>query len=163
MRNGWLAPRESCPAHSFDENSTFEVGIVARYNFERKYLPDTSSNPPKPRGWSLVAAGLLLLALSVVVLYTGRGAFLSPLALVVVAAIGIAALLLQLRLRKDVSTSVHAPLWLNVLGLVFAIGAVSADFLHLSANVMMVAALGAVVCFAASGVAVIHALRKQGK
>jgi uncharacterized membrane protein len=88
---------------------------------------------------------------------------MSPLALVVVAAIGIAALLLQLRLRKDVSTSVRAPLWLNVLGLIFAIGAVCTDFLHLHANIMMVAALGAVVCFAASGVVVIRALRRQGK
>ena len=103
------------------------------------------------------------MALSVVVLYTSRGALLSPLALVVVAAIGIAALLLQIRLRKDVSTSIRAPLWLNVLGLVFAIGAVCADFLHMRANSMMVAALGAVICFAASGVVVIHALRKQGK
>jgi len=88
---------------------------------------------------------------------------MSPLALVVVAAIGIAALLLQLRLRKDVSTSVRAPLWLNVLGLIFAIGAVCTDFLHLHANIMMVAALGSVVCFAASGVVVIRALRRQGK
>ena len=109
-----------------------------------------------------MAAGLLLLALALVVLYTGRGAFLSPLALVVVAAIGLAALLLQLRLRKGPSPGARAPLWLNVLGLVFAIGAVFADFVHLHANVMLVAALGAVVCFAGSGVTVLRSLRKQG-
>ena len=123
-----------------------------------------TSNPTplrKPRGWALVAAGLLLLALALVVIYTGRGAFLSPLALVVVAAIGLAALLLQLRLRKDTDKSIHAPLWLNVLGLIFAIGAVIADFLHLSANLMLVAALGGVVCFAVSGVSVLRSLRKQ--
>lgn len=123
-----------------------------------------TSNPTplrKPRGWALVAAGLLLVALALVVIYTGRGAFLSPLALVVVAAIGLAALLLQLRLRKDTDKSIHAPLWLNVLGLIFAIGAVIADFLHLSPNLMLVAALGGVVCFAVSGVSVLRSLRKQ--
>jgi FtsH-binding integral membrane protein len=127
-------------------------------------MPDATSNQtpaPKPRGWSLVAAGLLLLALALVVIYTSRGAFLSPLALVVVAAIGLAALLLQLRLRKDLERSVRAPLWLNVLGLVFAIGAVIADFLHLNANFMIVSALGAVICFAVSGVKVLDAFRKR--
>jgi hypothetical protein len=127
-------------------------------------LSDAPSNPPsgpKPRDWGLIAAGFLLLALAVVVIYTGRGAFLSPLALVVVAAIGLAALLLQLRLRKGLTETIHAPLWLNVLGLIFALGAVFADFLHLSANVMLVSALGAVVCFGISGGTVLHAMRKK--
>lgn len=127
-------------------------------------MPEPSSNPdplPNPRGWALVAAGFLLLALSVVVIYTRRGAFLSPLALVVVAAIGLAALLLQLRLRRDLDKSIHAPIWVNVLGLIFAVGAVVADFLHLNGNLMLVAALGAVVCFAVSGLSVLHSLRKQ--
>ena len=85
----------------------------------------------------------------------------------VVAAIGLAALLLQLRLRKDkdltapASSKVRAPLWLNVLGLVCAIAAVLADVFHLSANLMLVAALGAVVCFSVSAVAVLRALRKK--
>src|SRR5215468_9533780 len=127
-------------------------------------MPEPTSNPaplPKPRGWALVAAGFLLLALSLVVIYTRRGAFLSPLALVVVAAIGLAALLFQLRLRRDRDTNVHAPLWVNVLGLIFAIGAVIADFFHLSANSMLVAALAAVVCFAVSGISVLRSLRKR--
>ena len=122
------------------------------------------SNPPagpKPRRWSVIAAGLLLLALAFVVIYTTRPAFFSPLALVVVAAIGLAALLLQLRLRKDLTNDVRAPLWLNVLGLLFAISAVFADLLHMRANVMFAAALCAVACFAISGVKVIHSLRKQ--
>lgn len=129
-------------------------------------MTDAASNPtppPKPRGWALVAAGLLLLALALVVLYTGRRAFLSPLALVVVAAIGLAALLLQLRLRKDSDTRVHAPLWLNVLGLIFAISAVIIDFLHLSANIMLVAALAAVVCFAVSGMSVLRSMRTRNR
>lgn len=125
---------------------------------------DAVSNPspaPKPRRWSILAAGLLLLALALVVIYTSRSAFLSPLALVVVAAIGLAALLLQLRLRKDLSSPVRAPLWLNVLGVLCAIAAVLADILHLSPNFLQVAALGAVVCFGISGTTVLHALHKK--
>ncbi|HLZ39931.1 MAG TPA: hypothetical protein VKQ11_03165 [Candidatus Sulfotelmatobacter sp.] len=121
------------------------------------------SNPPvpKPRRWSVIAAGLLLLALAIVVIYTTRPAFFSPMALVVVAAIGMAALLLQLRFRKDQTAAVRAPLWLNAVGLLFAVAAVFADLLHLHPNVMILAALGTVVCFAISGVKVIHSLRKQ--
>jgi hypothetical protein len=137
-------------------------------------LPDAASNPApapqlqperKSRRWTIVAAGLLLLALALVVIYTSRAAFSSPLALVVVAAIGLAALLLQLRLRQDLSTQtkkdVHAPLWLNTLGLIFAVAAVFADILRLSANLMLVAALGSVLCFAVSGATVLRALRKR--
>jgi drug/metabolite transporter (DMT)-like permease len=127
-------------------------------------LPDAVSNPStaaKPRRWSIVAAGLLLLALALVVIYTSHSAFLSPLALVVVAAIGLAALLLQIRFRKDMTTPVRAPLWLNVLGLICAVAAVCADIFHLSPNLLQVAALGAVICFGLSGTAVLHALHKK--
>lgn len=81
--------------------------------------------------------------------------------MVVVAAIGLAALLLQLRLRQDIGAPVRAPLWLNVLGLAGALAAVFADVLHLSAALTHVAALAAVVCFAVSGIVVLHALRKS--
>jgi hypothetical protein len=127
-------------------------------------LPDAASNPPtapKPSRGTILAAGFLLFALALVVLYTGRSAFLSPLALVVVAAIGLAALLLQLRLRRAAGIRVQAPVWLNVLGLVFAVAAVFADVLRLSASLLPIAALGAVVCFAISGIVVLHALRKK--
>jgi peptidoglycan/LPS O-acetylase OafA/YrhL len=131
-------------------------------------LSEAASNPapaPRPRRWSIVAAGLLLVALALVVIYTSGSAFFSPLALVVVAAIGLAALLLQLRLRRDLSNDlnapVRAPLWLNVLGLIFAIAAVFADVLRLSPNLLLIAALGAVLCFAVSGATVLHALRRK--
>lgn len=101
------------------------------------------------------------MALALVVIYTGRGAFFSPLALVVIAAIGLAALLLQLRLRQDLGISVRAPLWLNVLAIIFAGGAVLADFRHLSPAMLLAAALGAVLCFAISGIVVLDALRKK--
>src|ERR1700722_8537150 len=103
------------------------------YNLGRNSLPDVPSNPapaPKSQRWSVISAGLLLLALALVVIYTSRSAFSSPLALVVVAAIGLAALLLQLRFRTQGSGRVRAPLWLNVLGLIFAVTAVVADILH---------------------------------
>jgi hypothetical protein len=165
-----------------ESNSDLKPTRSALYNLGRNSLPNAASNPPpepernprtKSRRWSIVAAGLLLLALALVVIYTSRSAFSSPLALVVVAAIGLAALLLQLRLRKDLSaqastpasaqpsSQVRAPLWLNALGLAFAIAAVSADHFHLSPNAMLIAALGAVVCFAISGTTVLRALRKK--
>jgi hypothetical protein len=128
-------------------------------------LPDAASNPPpapRPRRWTVFAAGFLLLSLALVVVYTSRGAFFSPLALVVVAAIGLAALLLQLHLRRGLGSPVRAPLWLNVLGLLFAFGAVFSDVLRLNADRVHIAALGAIVCFAVSGVVVLHALRTHG-
>ncbi len=141
--------------------SPFENPVLRLYNLGLDSLPDADPKSPSSRRWTIIAAGLLLLALALVVIYTTRAAFLSPLALVVVAAIGLAALLLQLRLRKDVSASVRAPVWLNGLGLVFAIGAVFADRLHLSSNLMQVAALGAVLCFALGGMFVLHGLRRR--
>ncbi len=123
--------------------------------------PANSNPPPKPRRWSIVAAGLLLLALALVVIYTSRPAFSSPLALVVVASIGMAALLLQLRFRKEPLAGIRAPLWLNVLGLLFAMAALFADHLHLKANLMLAAALGAVACFGVSGVSILRDLRKR--
>lgn len=124
-------------------------------------MPDASSNPTavRPRRWTIFAAALLLLALALVVIYTTRSAFFSPLALVVVAAIGLAALLLQLRFRRDV-TQVRAPFWLNVLGLICAIIAIFADRLHLTPRGSQAVALAAVTCFGISGVVVLHALRK---
>jgi hypothetical protein len=125
-------------------------------------VPDIPSNPAAvPRRLTVVAAGLLLAALALVVIYTSRGAFLSPLALVVVAAIGFAALLLQLRLRPDLSSASRGPLWLNGLGVVFALAALLADILHFSPALMLIAALAAVVSFAISGIIVISALRKR--
>ena len=130
-------------------------------------MPDYPSSPgpnPPPRGATVIAAGLLLAALGLVILYTSRVAFLSPVALVVVAAIGVAALLLQLRLRPDLSSvrtsSARGPLWLNAFGVVCAVGAVFADVLHLNEMFMLAAALAAVVSFAVAGIIILNTLRK---
>jgi hypothetical protein len=127
-------------------------------------VPDSPSNPgpsPRSRRATLISAGLLLAALALVVIYTTRGAFFSPLALVVVAAIGLAALLLQIRLRPDLSSSIRGPIWLNAIGAGFALAAVFADFLHLNAAVRLIAALLGVVAFGVSGILVISSLRKR--
>jgi hypothetical protein len=132
-------------------------------------VSDDPSSPgpnPQPRGATIIAAGLLLAALALVVLYTSQRAFLSPVALVVVAAIGVAALLLQLRLRPSLSpvraSFIKGPLWLNVVGVVFAVAALFADVLHLSGILMLIAALAAVVSFGISGIVMLSALRRRG-
>ncbi len=119
-------------------------------------MPEASS--VASRRWTVIASGMLVLALALVVLYASRSAFHSPLAVVVLAAIGFVAVLLQLRLRPN---SVRAPRWLNVAGIVFAICAVFADRLRLSANLSQVTALGAVGCFGISSFIMLDGIRKS--
>jgi uncharacterized membrane protein len=123
----------------------------------------TSSGPQTgvARRWTVIASGLLLLALALVVIYTGPNAFYSPVALVVVSAIGLAALLLQVRFRRDLP--IHSPLWLNVLGIVSAMVSLFADFLHIKRGMLDLVAFTAVVCFGISGSLILHALRKHGR
>lgn len=116
---------------------------------------------PASRRWTVIASGLLILALALVVIYTRPNAFLSPIALVVVAAIGLAALLLQLRFRQDLQ--VRSPLWLNVLGLLCALAALTVDFLKMPRLTVEVVSFAAVVCFGISGSLILHALRRQRK
>jgi uncharacterized membrane protein len=111
------------------------------------------------RRWTVIASGLLLLALALVVIYTGPNAFYSPVALVVVSAIGLAALLLQVRFRRDLP--IHSPLWLNVLGIVCAMVSLFADFLRMKRSMLDLVAFTAVVCFGISGSLILHALRKR--
>lgn len=121
----------------------------------------TNSDSAVGRRWTVIASGLLLLALALVVIYTRHEAFLSPIALVVVAAIGLAALLLQVRFRQDLPQA-HAPFWLNVLGLLCAAASLLADYLRLSRSLVDAVAFGAVVCFGISGSLLFRALRHQG-
>jgi uncharacterized membrane protein len=127
----------------------------------------TSASSSQPRSgiarrWTVIASGLLILALALVVIYTGRSAFLSPITLVVVAAIGLAALLLQVRFRRELP-NVHSPLWLNVLGIVCALISLFADYLRISLRAQDLVAFGAVLCFGISGSLILQALRKQGR
>ena len=109
----------------------------------------------------MIASGLLLLAIALVVIYAGSSAFHSPLAVMVLAAIGLAAVLLQLRLHPACPANVRVPQWLNVVGIICAVCALFADRLRLSSNLAQVMALGAVGCFAVSSVVVLDAIRKS--
>ena len=122
----------------------------------------TNANSGVARRWTVIAAGLLILALALVVIYTGPTAFLSPIALVVVAAIGLAALLLQVRFRQDLP-DVRSPLWLNIVGLVCATVSLFADYLHMTRSVLEVVAFSAVVCFGISGSLILQALRRHAR
>ena len=122
----------------------------------------TSSGSGVARRWTVIASGLLLLALALVVIYTGPNAFYSPIALVVVAAIGLAALLLQVWFRRDLP-NIRSPLWLNVLGIFCAMAALFADYLRMTRRMLDLVAFAAVVCFGISGSLILHALRRRGR
>lgn len=121
--------------------------------------PGSQSQSEVTRRWTVIASGLLLLALALVVIYTGPNAFLSPVALVVVAAIGLAALLLQVRFRRDLP--IHSPVWLNVLGILCAMVTLFADYLRMTRRALDLVAFAAVVCFGISGSLILRALRRR--
>jgi hypothetical protein len=121
-----------------------------------------SGDPAKPRHRTVLASAMLCGVLALVVLYTNRRAFFSPLAIVVVAAIGLAAVLLQLRFHNRISSDVvHPPVWLNVVGILCALGALFADYMRLSSQAAQFMALGAVGSFGISGAIILHAFRKH--
>ena len=138
----------------------FESVLKALYKCgEALLVPDSQ---PNSRRWTVIASALLCCGLGLVVIYTKRNAFFSPLAVVVVAAIGLAAVLLQLRYyNREHSNPVHAPVWLNVIGVVFALAALFSDFVGLSGQIAELMALGAVGSFAISSAMILHAFRKQ--
>jgi uncharacterized membrane protein len=111
------------------------------------------------RRWTVIASGLLLLAVALIVIYSGSTAFHSPVAVVVLAAIGLVAVLLQVRLRQN--ADVRVPQWLNVIGILCALCALFADRLRLGSNFAQVIALGAVGCFGVSSMIVLDGLRKS--
>ena len=113
------------------------------------------------RRWTVIAAGLLITALGIVVIYTNRRAFSSPLAMLVVAAIGFAAVLLQVRLQKSTHGATYSPTWLNVFGIIFALGAMFGELIKLSARAVEFSTLLAIGCFGVSGSIMLEALRKN--
>jgi hypothetical protein len=125
-------------------------------------MPESAINATKPRRGTVIASGLLCGVLALVVIYTKRNAFYSLRAVVVVAAIGFAAVLLQLWLRNREKTPVvHPPVWLNVVGILFALAALFADTLKLSAQTSQFMALAAVGSFAVSAALILHIFRKD--
>jgi len=80
----------------------------------------------------------------------------------VLAAIGLVAVLLQLRFyNRQQLHPVHPPVWLNVLGILLALIALFSDALHLTRPVGHMAALGAVGAFAISSAVILHGFRKH--
>jgi len=126
-------------------------------------LPETATQTAanKQRRWNVILSGLLIGTLAVLVTFTSRAAFLSPTAIVVVAAIGVIALLLQLRFRYRQIAEVHVPVWLNCAGTAFALVGFFADALHIRPSIAELLALLAIGCFAVSGGFMLHRLRKQ--
>ncbi|MGO8987007.1 MAG: hypothetical protein ACLPHI_07275 [Terriglobales bacterium] len=126
-------------------------------------VPSAESTPPSrlARRWTVIASGLLLLALALVVIYTRPNAFFSPVALVVVTAIGLAALLLQVLFRRDLPLiQTRSPLWLNIFGTLFALLSLFADYLRMTRRTLEVMAFAAVLCFGISGSLILRALRR---
>ena len=121
-------------------------------------MPDLQ---PPHRRVTVLASGLLCGILALVVIYTNRSAFFSPTAVVVVAAIGAVAVLMQLRLRnRQQSALVHPPVWLSLLGIGFALAALFADRFHARPQMSQLLALVAVGSFAVSSAIILHSLRK---
>lgn len=97
-----------------------------------------------------------------IVLFTNRGAFFSPLAVVVMGAVGLVAVLLQLRLQnREQAQASNSPAWLNVLGIVLALAAFLVDLLHMNPQFTETLALGAVASFGVSGVIILRSVRKR--
>lgn len=116
----------------------------------------------RPRRVTVIASGLLCGALALVVIYTRRAEFFSPLAVVVIAAIGAAAVLLQLWLRnREHANTIHPPTWLSVFGIVLALAALFSGRLGLSREVTQLVSLAAVGSFAVSSAVILHAFRKD--
>lgn len=127
----------------------------------RRYWLSMTASEIQPRRKTVIASGLLCGVLGLVVLFTNRQAFFSPLAVVVVAAIGLAAVLLQSRFRtRGGDDSPRPRIWLNLVGILFALGALFADRFALPREVAQVMALAAIGSFAVSSAILLHSFRK---
>lgn len=126
-------------------------------------MPEGSTlNAGKSRRWTVIASGALCGLLALVVIYTKPNAFYSPIAVMVVAAIGLAAVLLQLRFyNQEQARPLHAPVWLNVLGILFALAALFSDVLRLSPAIAQLMPLGAIGAFSIGSAIILHGFRKR--
>lgn len=114
------------------------------------------------RRWTVVGSGVLCGLLALVIIYTKPRAFRSPVAVVVVAAIGLAALLLQIALyNRQQGESLRAPTWLNIVGILCALAALFGDVLRMRPQLAQAMAFGAIGAFSISGAVIMHAFRKR--
>ena len=114
-----------------------------------------------PRRWTVLGSGLLCGVLAVIVIYTNPRAFRSPIALVVLAAIGVLAAVLQVRLRRQASSAQGLPLFLNLAGIAFALGALGRNWFHIPVEAEPALALVAVSCFSVSTILLLESIRKR--
>ena len=115
-----------------------------------------------PHRKTVVAGGLLCCALTLVVLFTSPAAFLSPGAIVVMVLIGTAAVLAQSRFRTSSDPRLpRAALWLNGLGLLFALAALFPATWHVGVGLVRTMALAAVGSFALASALTLHCFRKE--
>jgi uncharacterized membrane protein len=125
-------------------------------------VPDTTSSKSGSRRTTVIASGLLCGLLALVVIYTKPSAFHSPIAVMVVAAIGSAAVLLQLRLyNRQETQQVRSPVWLNIVGILLAVVALFSDVLRMTPAAAQITALAAIGAFSISSALVLHAFRKR--
>lgn len=124
--------------------------------------PSINNSGSRSRRWTVIGSGVLCGLLALVIIYTKPRAFRSPLAVVVVAAIGLAALLLQLAIyNRQQGNPLRAPKWLNVIGILCALLALFADVLRVRPQLAQAMAFGAVGAFSISGAMIMHAFRKR--
>lgn len=118
--------------------------------------------PPSPHRNTVIASGLLCCALILVVLFTSPAAFRSPTAIVVMVLIGTAAVLTQSRFRHSNGANVpRTALWLNFLGILFALAALFPAAWGVGIRLVRTMALGAVGSFAISSAMTLHSFRRS--
>src|SRR5262249_52229867 len=110
---------------------------------------------------TVLGAGLLCIALTLVVLFTSPAAFRSSAAVIVMALIGAAAVLLQLQVRAAGEPHSRSPLWLNLMGIVLTVAALFPAALHVAPRLLQALVLGAVGSFAISSAMILHSFRKR--
>jgi len=118
--------------------------------------------PAQPKRKTVIGAGLLCIALTVVVLFTSPAAFRSSAAVIVMALIGTAAVLLQMRLRDaDGRRSLTASFWFNLLGVLLALGGLFPAMIHVGPRLVPAMVLGAVGSLAISSAMILHSFRRR--
>jgi uncharacterized membrane protein len=114
------------------------------------------------RRWTVISSGILVAALALIVMFTNSAAFFSPTAVAVVAAVGVMALMLQLKFRyPQKAGEVHLTTWFNLAGGILALMAFFRGWLHIRSAFAELITLAAIGCFGVSGALVLHKLRKR--
>jgi hypothetical protein len=100
--------------------------------------------------------------LTIVVLFTSPAAYRSSAAVIVMALIGTAAVLLQMRFRDaDSRKGLTASFWFNLLGVLLAVGALFPAIIHIGPRLVQALVLGAVGSLAISSAMILHSFRRR--